>query len=322
MRYNLFRKFIIFIITFNFSIIFYARDNLCKLFSLKKDLEIVDFGEVMDISIDKEGKIYIFDSPSNVIKVFNDKGHLLKSIGRKGHGPGEFPADSTFSMAIDSQGKVIVLDKIKEIIQVYSEQGKFLRSWRVGFNAIGILIDTEDNVIIIGLKNNRIFHVYTEEGNLVYSFGAPFSIPSKYSKYKNYPNWKVPNFAFFSKKTNRIYACHPFSYEIWASTKEHSEPLISRKVDFFKPFHYVRRFGKELKIRSMFPIFEKGEFLFVVLPLDVEKESYIMDIFKNYKYIGYIPVKGYLKAIDIQGRFYFIEEDFSKVVRYILIERK
>jgi len=276
----------------------------------------------MDISIDKEGRVYILDYPSNIIKVFDNKGHLLKSIGRKGYGPGEFPADSAFSMAIDSKGKVIVLDKIKEIIQVFSEAGEFLRSWRVGFNAIGILVDTEDNVLIIGLKNNRIFHVYTEEGNWVYSFGTPFSIPSKYSKYKNYPNWKVPNFAYISKKTGRIYACHPFSYEIWLFTRERSELLISREVDYFKPFHYVMRFGKELKIRSMFPIFEKDEFLFVVLPSDLEKESYIMDVFKNYKYTGYIPVKGYLKAIDTQGRFYFIEEDFSKVVRYILIEKK
>ncbi len=81
----------------------------------------------------------------------------------------------------------------------------------------------------------------------------------------------------------------------------------------------MERFGKKLKIRSLFPIFERDNLLFVVLPLSLQNGKFIMEIFKNYKYIGYLNVKGYLKVMDFKGRLYFVEEDdYPKVVRYVL----
>lgn len=302
--------------------------NALEKFNLKKDLEIgkesdelYSFSEIADISVDKNGNIYIFDYPQNIIKIFNDKGIFLKIIGGKGEGPGEFPEGSIFSMAVDSRGRPKVLDRLKKMVHEFKENGEFLVSWRVKLDiAQDILIDSEDNIIIVGVKNDKIFHVYKEGGKLAYSFGTFFKVPPEYERYKG---WRIPIFAYFSDKTKKIYACHPFYYEIWAFTKDSSEILLHRKSDFFKPFDYVERFGKKLKIRSLFPIFEKNELLLVVLPLSLQNGKFIMEIFKNYKYIGYLNVKGYLKAMDSKGRLYFVEEeDYTKVVRYVFEETK
>lgn len=43
-----------------------------------------------DFAVDEEGLIYVVDSKAADIKVFDKKGKFLKTLGRKGAGPGEF----------------------------------------------------------------------------------------------------------------------------------------------------------------------------------------------------------------------------------------
>ncbi len=72
-----------------------------------------------------------------------------------------------------------------------------------------------------------------------------------------------------------------------------------------------------MKVRSETPIFEKGNFIFVTLA-DLMDRKYEMEIFKDYKYIGHISVRGHLKGMDDKGRMYFVEEEDTKVVRYTI----
>lgn len=57
-------------------------------FYLDQKKEII--GEAKDIAVDEEENIYVADSKFHNIKIYNNKGLWIKTIGRRGAGPGEF----------------------------------------------------------------------------------------------------------------------------------------------------------------------------------------------------------------------------------------
>ncbi len=155
-------------------------------FNLRKDLGIGGgeepyvFGEISELEIDSKGNIYVLDTP--FIKKFDKNGNFLLSIGGKGEGPGEFPSISILYIALDSKGKLFVLNGLKGDVSVFNKKGEFLYSIKTGVRSNGILIDSEDNVVIVGFKDNKIFHVYSQKGDFISSFGESFNVPKKYEK--------------------------------------------------------------------------------------------------------------------------------------------
>lgn len=48
------------------------------------------FGQVISLSVDSLGRIYVADLRANAIRVFSPQGACLQTVGREGSGPGEF----------------------------------------------------------------------------------------------------------------------------------------------------------------------------------------------------------------------------------------
>ena len=48
------------------------------------------FSRVRDVEVDETGRIYALDSKEANVKVFDWDGNYIRTIGRKGQGPGEF----------------------------------------------------------------------------------------------------------------------------------------------------------------------------------------------------------------------------------------
>ncbi len=48
------------------------------------------FGDVISVTVDDPGRIYVADLGANIIRVFSPQGECLQSVGREGSGPGEF----------------------------------------------------------------------------------------------------------------------------------------------------------------------------------------------------------------------------------------
>ncbi len=88
--------------------------------------ESLSFNEPSDIVRDSAGNLYILDSGNNRIQKLNSEGKFIKTIGRKGQGPGEFQAAS--SMDIDEQDNLFVFDVRTRRIEVLSSDGKPLRT--------------------------------------------------------------------------------------------------------------------------------------------------------------------------------------------------
>lgn len=93
---------------------------------INTDDENLAFDSPADLEVDDAGNIYIADSRNQRIQVFNPGGRFVRTIGRKGQGPGEFMA--TKSIDFDSEGRLLVLDNRQRRIQVFTSRGEVIRT--------------------------------------------------------------------------------------------------------------------------------------------------------------------------------------------------
>ncbi len=83
--------------------------------------EEVAFYMPLDIALDMAGNLYVLDTGNHRIQVFNPEGAFLRTIGRKGQGPGEFNFPG--SLDIDAQGTLIVASPFIKRIQFLGPDG-------------------------------------------------------------------------------------------------------------------------------------------------------------------------------------------------------
>jgi hypothetical protein len=83
----------------------------------------------IDVKVDAEGRIYILDWGDTRIQVYNAKGVYVRTIGRKGQGPGEFDTPSYFDISGD--GRLFIMDGRNQRITVFDLDGKHQQDFRV-----------------------------------------------------------------------------------------------------------------------------------------------------------------------------------------------
>jgi len=81
------------------------------------DTEEVFFRSIGEFAIDEKDRIYIADT--NHIKVFDQNGNYITSLGRRGRGPGEFMNFGSLSPKV-SYNKLFAYDEIEQRINVYN----------------------------------------------------------------------------------------------------------------------------------------------------------------------------------------------------------
>ncbi|HXF95250.1 MAG TPA: 6-bladed beta-propeller [Gemmatimonadales bacterium] len=67
------------------------------------------FNQIADLEVDRVGRIYVVESQTQEIRVFDSAGRFLRTIGRKGRGPGEF--QQAIGMEWDPAGRLWVVDQ-------------------------------------------------------------------------------------------------------------------------------------------------------------------------------------------------------------------
>jgi len=143
--------------------------------------ENLSFNEPSDIVQDSAGNLYILDSGNNRIQKLDSEGKFIKTIGRKGQGPGEF--QGARSMDIDEQNNLLVFDVRSWRIEVLSSEGKSLRTIKFrafsqdqirllkpGLIAKGGCLDSG---IMYGTKKKlpKLLEVVDQNGRIKFAFG-------------------------------------------------------------------------------------------------------------------------------------------------------
>ncbi|MGH7476919.1 MAG: type II toxin-antitoxin system VapB family antitoxin [Longimicrobiales bacterium] len=86
-----------------------------------------EFGLVRSVVADERGQIYVADTRSNEIRVFDAAGNHLRTIGRAGSGPGEFRTVYSLAWLGDT---LAVMDPRNARIELVTGDGAPLGTWR------------------------------------------------------------------------------------------------------------------------------------------------------------------------------------------------
>lgn len=302
------------------------------------------FNLIISIAVDDEERIYVADRKESHVKLFNENGKYLRTIGKKGQGPGEM--QMPIYVQISSQNELIVHDYIAQRLSFFSLDGKYLRQKSTAKTRnlfIPIKMDSHGNLIVtaafaplpIGGKKLKIYDsnlelltmVTKEERGIrgVFDIGKPSWYcdisPSDnivWGDSKEYVlqilNSKGDLIKIITKDHDRV--------EITAEDKERYEKLYAEPI----------KIGMKLNFRGHFPAFSEisvddEERIFVKTYERVEgkEDLFYFDVFESGgKYIAKIPINANLNRNSIwkRNKLYTIEEDeegYQVVKRYKVI---
>lgn len=97
-----------------------------RLVTLNPLFEITrDFNAPSEVSVGKDGRVYVVDGVNSKIKVFDRNGKYLFSFGRPGAANGQF--NSALGIDIDTAGRVYIADSGNHRVQIFEADGTFIR---------------------------------------------------------------------------------------------------------------------------------------------------------------------------------------------------
>ena len=123
-------------------------------------------------------QVYVADSGNCRISNFTLEGQLLRTIGSRGSGPGQFNWPS--AVAISPDGDMYVTDYNNHRVQVFSPDGVFQREFGKGQlnSPLDILITADGHVLVADYGNNRVV-IFNTTGQVIHSFqvgSGPFGL--------------------------------------------------------------------------------------------------------------------------------------------------
>jgi hypothetical protein len=87
----------------------------------------LEFLYISAVASDRDGSIWIVDERQPVVRQFAADGRFVRTLGRKGRGPGEYTLPR--GVAVLPDGRIAVHDNGNRRINVYSREGAPLTSW-------------------------------------------------------------------------------------------------------------------------------------------------------------------------------------------------
>ena len=150
-----------------------------------------NFSEPSDVSVSKDGHIYVVDGVNNRIKVFNHNGKFLFSFGRKGSGHGKFRFP--LGITIDNSGKVYIADSGNRKVQIFNNRGSFVREFKIpskngnpseptdvavdeSRNRCYVVDNNNHYILAYDLSSLELLKIYGEPGAEKRQFRFPFLI--------------------------------------------------------------------------------------------------------------------------------------------------
>jgi len=129
-------------------------------------------------------RLYVADTQNHTVKAFDQTGHLLFSIGKRGTEDGEFNFPS--ALALDKNGRLYVVDAFNFRVQVFGRDGNFIRKFgKLGDSSgyfsrpHGIGVDSDGNIYVVDTAFNN-FQIFNETGQLLLWVGNSGRKPGEF----------------------------------------------------------------------------------------------------------------------------------------------
>ncbi len=95
--------------------------------------DTVLFGQIASFDVDMQGHLYVLDRQSQEIHIFDPDGALIRTVGGKGGGPGEF--ESAVSVDVSRTGEIWVTEMVEGTLTVLDSDGNYQRTQQL--NTVG-----------------------------------------------------------------------------------------------------------------------------------------------------------------------------------------
>ena len=189
-------------------------------FSLEEELSIGEadgpeeylFSRLSNLTVDDRGYIYALDSREKHIKVYNDEGKYIATMGKEGQGPGDLLGPN--NVCITAQNEVMVPDSSNNRLTFFSLEGKFIRSiTTTPLELLETKIDSNGDIIgldIVREEENPRHELKKFNADLQYlcSFdSSPLQNPRNLNPFMGGLKWDVD-------KNDRVVCGYPITYEI------------------------------------------------------------------------------------------------------------
>lgn len=112
----------------------------------------VGFGDIRGIAVDTWGRLYATDGQDATVRLFDSLGQLVRSLGRRGQGPGEL--NTPQGVAFGPDGNIYLYDAEARRLTVFDTSGAVLTThplmissygylWEGGIDSAGRLLDQQ-----------------------------------------------------------------------------------------------------------------------------------------------------------------------------------
>ena len=318
--------------------------------SLKEDLRLggpeakgdYSFNQIQTLAVDAQENIFVLDYKESHVKVFDKTGKYLRTIGRKGQGPGELAGP--MAMAFDHpSGALLVLEAGAHRISRFDSQGKFFKALPLkSVGGLRMRLDSIGNIFILEsvysekethyvikkfAPDMRLIAILTETPSVIDYAGAigtnnpfgprpSFDIDGKDRFLYGFPKlYEIQIFGPANKPVGRIlkeYSPVAVTAEEIDEQKKDTPPEI--KLDFSKYHAAFRRFFPDDEGHLFVQTFEKTK----------TPKSYIFDVFDaEGRFMGSMPFADAPVLIK-KDKLYSLEEDedgYQIIKRYVVTWR-
>ena len=296
------------------------------------------FSTVTSLAVNDDENIYAMDIRQKNIRVFDKNGKYLRTIGRKGQGPGEIELPT--QIQITSLNELMVYDLRTRSLSFFSLDGEFLRRTLLTkmLRPARFIMDSNGDFIgYFGFLEERFKEAlikFSSSQEKVFTFAKldlePYSLISK------------PKLLFGLTKENNIIWAISSKYEIKIINS--GGELIRRIVKDYDPIEITEEDKKKIifriYLRETMPSGQKAEFPKYFYPIDWihvdnedrifvrtfenvnDKNSYYFDVFDpKGHYIAKVPLKTIpeFPIIWKKNKLYTIEADedgYQYIKRY------
>jgi len=289
------------------------------------------------VKVAEDDTIYVLDIGDICIKVYDNQGQYLRTIGREGQGPGEF--NRFFDCAIGSDGIIYILDSGNFRVSIMDANGIFIKSYRVsGGLPMHIMMDNNNFIyyeirFIEEEKNKMSISRYNKNGEEVLKYGN-FKVVQPVVKQTKTGSIATssrvaPHTVWTVDQEGKLYAGYGDKYQI---SVYNPDGKISFKFgrDFAPiPDKYYKGEPNQHKYMSAFTVIttwlfdENGNIWIEIFP-EEEAADIIYDIFSPE---GIYIKQAYVKHRIFQlknGKAYSIvttDEGYRIVKRFLMVEK-
>jgi hypothetical protein len=291
------------------------------------------FGAIRNFVVDDDGSLYILDEQNSHIKAFDASGKYLRTIGRKGQGPGDL--DGPYYLTLNRTAGELGVLQLSRRISFFKTEGTFLRHQTV-IDSTRAQVDSRGNIYIRETarpKRDEWSYDVKKLSMFGSVLGVLASVPGQGYTGKINPFFAVNTFQV-DRSDNLVYG-DPRTYELLffdssegklfkKITREYSSVPVTDK-DKAKE---LEKTPPEVRANVVFPKYFpafNGFFLsdlghiFVQTREKTENGKLMHDIFDvEGRFISRIPLKSYGIGI-LKDKYYALEQEedgFQYVKRY------